>query len=160
MPAFGLEEADCLPGCPVTTVSTGTPQLMVPLASLESLERAWIDAGRFDSLPGGHDFFSMHLFVPQGIDKGGDTFARHFTPPPDTFEDPFTGSATGAMAAYLWRHGLIDTPRFTAQQGHWMHRPGEAFVEVVGPRDDIETVRVGGYAVEVMRGELLRPERD
>ncbi len=35
-----------------------------------------------------------------------------------------------------------------------MSRPGQAYVEVVGPRDDIETVKVGGSAVTVLRGEL------
>jgi trans-2,3-dihydro-3-hydroxyanthranilate isomerase len=35
-----------------------------------------------------------------------------------------------------------------------MGRPGQAFVEVVGPRDEIETVKVGGSAVTVLRGEL------
>lgn len=42
------------------------------------------------------------------------------------------------------------------QQGHWM-RPGEAFVEVIDPPGDIGTVKVGGYAVEVMRGETIPP---
>jgi len=74
--------------------------------------------------------------------------------PPDTFEDPFTGSATGGMAAYLWHYEMIDQPCFIAEQGHWIGRPGEASVEVVGPRHDIETVKVGGSAVAVLRGEL------
>ena len=59
------------------------------------------------------------------------------------------------MAAYLWRYGLIDRPQFTAEQGHWMDRPGQAFVEIIGPPENIETVRVGGNAALVMRGELV-----
>jgi len=59
------------------------------------------------------------------------------------------------MGAYLWHHDLIDRPVFVAEQGHWMQRPGQATVEVVGPRDDIETVKVGGSAVTVLRGELV-----
>jgi predicted PhzF superfamily epimerase YddE/YHI9 len=35
-----------------------------------------------------------------------------------------------------------------------MGRPGEAAVEVVGPRESIEAVRVAGRAVTVIRGEL------
>ena len=84
----------------------------------------------------------------------GQTFARHFGTPPDTFEDPFTGSATGGMAAYLWHYGLIDSPQFIAEQGHWMNRPGQAVVEVIGPRENIASVKVGGTAVTVLRGEL------
>jgi trans-2,3-dihydro-3-hydroxyanthranilate isomerase len=158
LPVFGLEESDALPGAPIMTVSTGTPQLMIPVVSLESLRRAQPDIRRYAEALKTGDFFSPHLFVLQGITEGGDTFARHFGLPPDTAEDPFTGSATGGMAAYLWHEGLLEQPKFVAQQGHWMGRPGEAFVEVVGPRDDIVTVRVGGYAAEVMRGEILVPE--
>lgn len=59
------------------------------------------------------------------------------------------------MAAYLWHYNLIAEPTFVAEQGHWMARPGQALVEVVGPRDNIETVKVGGSAVTVLRGELM-----
>ena len=58
------------------------------------------------------------------------------------------------MAAFLWRYGLLDEPYFTAEQGHWMNRPGEAHVEVVGPRDDVQAVKVGGSAVLVTEGVL------
>ena len=68
-------------------------------------------------------------------------------------EDPFTGSATGCMAAYLRRHRLVGA-RFTAEQGHWMGRPGRAEVEVLGSPDDIEGVRVGGTGVVLMQGTL------
>ncbi len=70
-------------------------------------------------------------------------------------EDPFTGSATGGMAAYLWHYGLLEKPHFIAEQGHWMKRPGQASVEIVGPPEDIQTVKVGGPAVTVLRGELM-----
>jgi predicted PhzF superfamily epimerase YddE/YHI9 len=35
-----------------------------------------------------------------------------------------------------------------------MGRPGIGTVEVVGPRENIETVKVGGGAVAVLCGEL------
>jgi trans-2,3-dihydro-3-hydroxyanthranilate isomerase len=108
---------------------------------------------KYAALRNASDFFSPHLFCLQGIEQGA-TFARHFGVPPDVMEDPFTGSATGGMAAYLWHYGLIQHPTFIAEQGHWMNRPGEAYVEVIGPREDIQTVKVGGAAVTVLRGEL------
>ncbi|HVF90365.1 MAG TPA: PhzF family phenazine biosynthesis protein [Blastocatellia bacterium] len=152
---FGLSAGDALPGAPVQTVSTGTPQLMIPLRGLEPLRRALLDAKAYGELRASGDFFSPHLFCLEGATPRGRTCARHFGVPPDTMEDPFTGSATGGMAAYLWHYGLIDRPRFIAEQGHWMHRPGEATVEIIGPPDAIETVKVGGPAVTVMRGELF-----
>jgi trans-2,3-dihydro-3-hydroxyanthranilate isomerase len=155
LPAFGLTLDDALPGLPIQTVSTGTPQLMIPLRGLESLRRAQVNPAAYTALRKEGDFFSPHLFVLGGATAEGQTFARHFGTPPDTTEDPFTGSATGGMAAYLWHHGLIESPKFIAEQGHWMNRPGRAIVEVVGERDAIETVKVGGSAVTILRGELI-----
>ena len=155
LPAFGLGPDDMLPNVVAQTVSTGTPMLMVPLRDHAALRRAQVDIGAYQRLRAGGDFFSPHLFCLGGATEAGDTFARQFGIPPDTSEDPFTGSATGSMAAYLWRNGLIDRPHFVAEQGHWMHRPGHAEVEIVGPRDAIETVKVGGSAVTVLRGELV-----
>lgn len=156
LPAFGLDESDLLPGALIQTVSTGTPQIMIPLRGHASLRKAVLDVEKYAALRARSDFFSPHLFCLQGVEQGA-TFARHFGVPPDTPEDPFTGSATGGMAAYLWRYGLIETPAFLAEQGHWMGRPGLAYVEVVGPREAIETVKVGGSAVTVLRGELTLP---
>ena len=153
LPAFGLAAADVLPEALIQTVSTGTPQIMIPLKSHESLKRARLDVEKYVALRENGDFFSPHLFCLGGVENGA-TFARHFGVPPDTLEDPFTGSATGGMAAYLWHYELIEQPTFTAEQGHWMSRPGQAQVEVIGARNDIQTVKVGGPAVTVIRGEL------
>jgi len=154
MPLFGLVPEDALPDTPIQTVSTGTPQLMIPLRDFKALRSAVINISAYSTFRKGSDFFSPHLFCLGGVTSEGNTFARHFGVPPDTMEDPFTGSATGGMAAYLWHYGLIDSPTFVAEQGHWMNRPGRAYVTVIGSRDEIETVQVGGEAITVIRGEL------
>ncbi len=155
-PIFGLSPADLLPDVPVQTVSTGTPQLMLAVRGHDALRRARLDPVAYDRLrqESGNEFFSAHVFALGGATPKGDVFARHFTGPPASFEDPFTGSATGGMGAYLWHYGLLKSPRFVAEQGHWLDRPGAAAVEVIGPRDAIETVRVAGPAVAVVRGEM------
>jgi trans-2,3-dihydro-3-hydroxyanthranilate isomerase len=154
LPIFGLRAEDVLPGVPIQIVSTGTAQLMLPLSSLEALRRARMDVAAYEAFRSRANFFSPHLFCLQGVTPAGQTFARHFGTPPDLLEDPFTGSATGGMAAYLWHYGLIDQPTFVAEQGHWLNRPGQGSAEVIGPRHDIQTVKVGGPAVTILRGEL------
>jgi len=154
LPIFGLTPDHALPKAPIQTVSTGTPQLMIPLRNLEALRCALLRITEYNQFRARADFFSPHLFCMQGFTANGLTAARHFGTPPDTLEDPFTGSATGGMAAYLWHYGLIEHPKFVAEQGHWMQRPGRATVEVVGPREDIQAVKVGGGAVTILRGEL------
>ena len=89
-----------------------------------------------------------------GFGSAGDTAARLLMAPPSPAEDPFTGSATGCLGAYLWHEGLIEAPAFTAEQGHGMGRPGQAKVEALGPREAPVGVRVEGAGVVLMRGEL------
>jgi predicted PhzF superfamily epimerase YddE/YHI9 len=69
-------------------------------------------------------------------------------------EDPFTGSATGCLGAYLAREGLVGL-RFIAGQGDWMGRPGRAEVEILGPAAAPEGVAVAGTGVVLMSGDLL-----
>ncbi len=152
MPAFGLTPDALLPGYPIQTVSTGTPQLMIPVRDLDALRPVQVNAPLFNHLREEGDWFSPHLFCAQGVTSEGQTFARHVGP---TLEDPFTGSATGGMAAYLYHYGIIKQTEFIAEQGHWIDRPGKANVMIVGSPDDIETVKVGGSAVTVLKGELF-----
>lgn len=152
--ALGLDPHDILDDPPVQTVSTGTPMLMIRVRDLEALRRAHMDFDAYRRLRDRGDFFSPHLYCLPGLSEDAATFARHFGLPPDTLEDPFTGSATGAMAAHLWRHDQLDEPRFVAEQGHGMGRPGRAYVDVLASAAGVERVRVGGHAVTVVQGTL------
>jgi len=157
LPVFGLTQQDLAPNSPIQTVSTGTPQLMIHVRDLDVLRKLNTNTSAYRQIHASGDWFSTHIFCMQAINPNATTFARHLSPPPDIFEDPFTGSATGGMAAYLWHYGHLVNRSFTAEQGHWMQRPGQAYVEVIGPCDEIETVKVGGMAVSVLNGTLKLP---
>ncbi|GAB3295219.1 PhzF family phenazine biosynthesis protein [Hymenobacter tenuis] len=155
LPLFGLTPDDLVPGSVVQTVSTGTPQLMVFLRDAAALRRAHLpQPAALEEYRQHHQFFSSHLFCLGGATPAGDTFARHLCTPPDVLEDPVTGSATGGMAAYLWHYGYLAEPQFTAEQGHWLGRPGTVQVSIQGPRHAIESVRIGGTGVIVLEGHL------
>lgn len=154
-PLFNLAPDDLLPGAPIQTVSTGTPQLMLLVRDQEALRRATPpEPATYARYRAASDFFSPHLFCLGGATANGHTFARHFGTPPDIIEDPVTGSATGGMAAYLWRYAYLAQPDFIAEQGHWLGRPGTVAVHVAGPREAIEFVRIGGTGVVVVEGKL------
>lgn len=155
--AVGLEAADIIH--PPQVVSTGLPMCITVLKDQETLRRAALDPaalGRFRDALGVEDGDVLEPFLVTlgGISDEASTFSRLLLAPPLPPEDPFTGSATGAMAAYLWSNGLIDAPDFIAEQGHWMGRPGQAKVSVIGPADDISGVRVSGTGYVLMRGFL------
>lgn len=154
---YGLEASDVI--ATPQMVSTGTLYCVTVLKDQAALRRAVLDLAKlevFRAIDGSPDASLMEPFLVTlgGLSKAGDTFSRLLLAPPSLPEDPFTGSATGCMGAYLWHHGLISTPGFTAEQGHWMGRPGQAQVEVLGPPEAITGVKVGGQGCILMRGEL------
>lgn len=148
---------------PPQLVSTGLPFCITLLRDRAVLERVRLVT---EALPdfmravgqGDVDMMEPYWITLEGATAAGDTFARLLLAPPSPAEDPFTGSATGAAAAYLWSRGLIDAPAYVAEQGHGMGRPGQAQVEVLGPRDAITGVRVSGQGHVVMSGHVYLPE--
>lgn len=167
LPICGLASSDFNDSAP-QTVSTGTPQLMIALKNRTALEHIRIDNQALDALYQQGDFFSVHFFCLEQQNGLPCTFARHFVPPPNAFEDPFTGSATGGMAAYLWQNGLLTTTGFWAYQGAGIQRPGEAWVEVLPVENKADHphagktapagVSVSGQAVTVITGQINVPQ--
>jgi len=152
---LGLATADVLVSPQPQTVSTGSPMLMVGLASLDALDRCAPDRAVLFADPG-RPFMSVHAFVR--LSGTGPAFAaRHFSPPGDVLEDPVTGSACGAMSALAFATGVIDRAVFQVRQGDHVGRPGTAHVEVLGRPDAISGVRVGGDAVAVASGRIFLP---
>ena len=157
--ALRLREDDLFPGVTPQTVSTGTPQLMIALASRDALDRADPDR-RALFRRDGRDWLSVHVFA-RGEDATASSgppvvlVARHFADVGDILEDPFTGSATGGMAGYCARYGIVRERRYAVAQGMHVHRPGRAEVEVGGePPDAIGRITVAGPAVTVLRGTM------
>jgi trans-2,3-dihydro-3-hydroxyanthranilate isomerase len=157
--ALRLDDADLLAGATPQTVSTGTPQLMIALASRDALDRVQPD--RRALFPRDREWFSVHVFArgADGLgpaqDDGAALVARHFADFGDVKEDPFTGSATGGMAAYCARYGIVRERSYAVEQGMHVHRPGRAHVEVGGnPPHEIGRIVVAGPAITVLRGTM------
>lgn len=144
-------------------VSTGLPFCITVLRDRAALEAAELNLEALAVLgrslgADGIDMMEPFLVVQEGATAAGDTFSRLLMAPPSPPEDPFTGSATGAMASYLWQHGLMGKAEFVAEQGHGLGRPGQARVARVGPADALEGVRVAGEGFVLMRGTVDLPE--
>lgn len=147
---------------PPQMVSTGLPFCVTVLRDLEALRAAKLaqeplrkvmEAGGYS----GSDMAEPFIVTLEGASEAGDTFSRLLMLPPSPPEDPFTGSATGAMAAYLWKYGLMPKDTFTAEQGHDLGRPGQATVTRVGPADAMTGIKVAGRGYILMRGQVNLP---
>ncbi|MXW27171.1 MAG: PhzF family phenazine biosynthesis protein [Dehalococcoidia bacterium] len=151
---LGISASDLLAEAPPQVISTGTRQAMIPVRSLAVLEQVSPDLERLAALETAEGYFSTHVFALETYDPANRVHSRHFGPSSGVWEDPVTGSATGGMAAYLWRHGLLREASYTVEQGHLMGRPGRVEVEVEGEGDTPMVVRIAGTAVTVLRGSI------
>jgi trans-2,3-dihydro-3-hydroxyanthranilate isomerase len=145
---------------PPQLVSTGLPWLIVPLRSRKAMEDMSVNVAAFEKvvqrLP--KNVVDVYVTSLDPIDRRATTHSRaFFLSSGSVIEDPATGSASGCLGAYLVRRRLIDVnerTRITNEQGHAVDRPSMIDVHVWSRADGtIESVRVGGTVVEVMRGE-------
>jgi len=147
-------------GPPPEVVSTALPQLMVPVksrAALAALPSAGMGSELAALLRGLGSDCAM-LYAP-GEAAGITAHCRMFAPGLGVPEDPATGSAAGALGAYLVRRRGAAAPdgvaRFVLEQGVEIGRPSRIEVRVtVGDRGAITGVYVGGTAVRVITGDV------
>ena len=141
---------------PVQVVSTGTPQLMIPLESLTALRQARPDAARLGELRTKAGFFSVHAFTTETVEAGSSAHSRHWGfHESGLFEDPVTGSASGGMVCYLLHYGVLEPGTYRLEQGDQVQRPGRVQAEVgYDGEGRIAPPKIGGQAVTVMRGTI------
>ncbi len=144
-------------------VSTGLPFCVTVLRDHDALRAAQLNEGPLRQVAAAAGYSGSEMAEPflvtlKGATDAGDTFSRLLMAPPSPPEDPFTGSATGAMATYLWKYGLMPKDKFVAEQGHDMGRPGQAIVTRDGPADAMSGIKIAGKGFVLMRGQVDLPE--
>ena len=119
--AVGLDEDRLLPdGLPAEVVSTAFPQLMVPAQGLKDLEEIELDQTALRKVFEILDTNCFMIFTRQTIQPNSTVHARMFAPTLGVPEDPATGSASGALGAYLVRHGILEArPTTTSRDTRW-----------------------------------------
>ena len=152
-------EAIAASGLPVQVVSTGIPAMMVPVRSLSEVQS--LDFSRLNTTALNHVCRLLHtedvmVFTLQTERPQSSVHARNFAPLLGVPEDPATGSASGAMGAYLVHHRAVPiagpTVRIISEQGAEIGRPSQVFIEVDLRGPDIAAVRVSGQVVLVAEG--------
>jgi trans-2,3-dihydro-3-hydroxyanthranilate isomerase len=157
---LSLDEGEIgAPGWEPEMVSCGLPFFVLPVRDLDAIGRARLDPGAVETHLQGAWSRQLYPITPRPADSGFDVRVRMFGSGVGIYEDPATGSAAAALAAYLGkRAGSDGTHRWRIEQGVEMGRPSliEAEADVRG--GSVTAVRVGGRAVMVSRGTLTFPE--
>jgi trans-2,3-dihydro-3-hydroxyanthranilate isomerase len=160
--ALGLAREDLDESLPIQVITTGLPCLAVPLRSLADLRDVHINSNLLAEIYQRHGGIGCHAFTRETLEVGASrAHARFFAPADNIPEDPATGSACGALGAYLVHHGGLSLEpedgryKFAIEQGDFIHRPSRINLNVKGAAGNVEEVKVGGPAVLVARGEVV-----
>ena len=150
--ALGIPKDDFDPALPIQTVSTGMPFIIAPLRSLPVIQNLKVDPNRMARYAEECDGKFFYFVTRETVDPTARLHARMIF---YNGEDPATGSAAGCTAAWMAAHGVAASDeRVLIEQGIEMKRPSRIFVTATRKGDSVVNVRVGGNAVEVMRGEV------
>lgn len=150
---LSVSPTDLVSDAPILNISTGRPNLIVvfkKLATIKTLQPDWTRIREYFST--GDRQRGFYFLTTETETPTARYHARKLTP---RNEDPATGSAAGCAAAYFVHQGWVKSgERISMEQGAEMGRPSELFVSSEKMGDKFGNVRVGGYSVRSLRGEL------
>ena len=153
---LGLEPSAIRIDMPIACVSTGIWSCYVPLVSPDTLAAITIDHQLITSLwPEEEGLAGIYPFAITGGKLQSNslrTQGRFFCPPKYGIpEDPVTGTASGALAAYLIHHGVLSADgELEAHQGLEMGSPGSLYACQTSTGE----IKIRGQAVAIYRGKL------
>ncbi|PZV07577.1 MAG: phenazine biosynthesis protein [Leptolyngbya sp.] len=155
-PVLGLETTDIDLRFPIQEVSTGIPFIIMPLKTLEALQRIQVKSDRLPALLDPLEAKMIFCFCPDVRHPANHFSARMFAHALGIPEDPATGSANGCFAGYLAHYEYLGTPIVTArvEQGYEMGRPSLILLKAEKTEARIE-VSVGGKVILVAQGEFV-----
>jgi trans-2,3-dihydro-3-hydroxyanthranilate isomerase len=149
---LGSDGSEIASEWPSQIVSTGLPFAIVPIRDSQSLANLKPDLVRVGTLLEGTGAKFCYFICPDEREEWHELHARMFF---YGGEDPATGSAAGCAVSWIVRHGVAESDeQILIRQGVEMGRPSEIFVRATRDGENVTNVRVGGYAVEVLRGTV------
>jgi len=136
---------------PSQIVSTGLPFAIVPIRDSKSLASLKPDLAKVGALLEGTGARFCYFISPERQGRLEVRARMLFY----GGEDPATGSAAGCAVSWMVRHGVAKSDeQILIHQGIEARRPSEIFVRATRDGEKVTNVRVGGYAVEVLRGTM------
>lgn len=155
--ALGLSKEDLECSYPIGFASTGLWDLMLPLKGLAAMRKISPNHGELARINRAQGVVSTHAWCFETEEAGHDLHVRNLAAAVGIPEDPVTGTANGALGAFLVHKGIVGCApdvTLTVEQGYEIDRKGLVRVEVAAPAGKIERVRVGGTAVTVLSGTM------
>jgi PhzF family phenazine biosynthesis protein len=134
-------------------ISTGLPDIMMPVASQADLNAMEPDMKALSDLSARYEVVGVHAFT---LDAEDDVTAhtRNFAPLYDIDEEAATGTSNGALTYYFYLNNIIDAKaNCKIIQGEKMDRPSVILTDIQAENDKC-LIKVGGSGVILAEGEI------
>ena len=135
-------------------ISTGLPDIMMPVADRESLKAISPDFPALSALSQRYEVVGVHAFTTDA-EEGTTCHVRNFAPLYDIDEEAATGTSNGALTYYGYLNGFIksgDNCKFL--QGEKMDRPSIILSHIQASDDESCNIQVGGSGVILAEGDI------
>jgi trans-2,3-dihydro-3-hydroxyanthranilate isomerase len=143
---------------PVEVVSTGLPVLIVPIRTLTAMKSMQVNHSAIRDVCARLGTNGIMVYTTMTLEENSTVHTRMFAAPIGIPEDPATGSASGALGAYLVKNGVVEvgpTTEVVIEQGYEIDRPSRILVQVFSDDDMIQNIKVGGQVVMVAEGKMV-----
>ncbi len=147
----GLPEDALRTDLPLSFADIGPQFVLIPVRDLAALKALQVDVQvRHRLLAAGHAVQSIFVFADEAYSDDADFAVRMIFDAGGLREDPATGSANAAFAAYLYRErgALGDV---VVEQGFEINRPSRLYLKVGAQQ------QVGGKVQPVLSGQITVP---
>ena len=138
-------------------VSCGFDQIIVPIGDRQAIRGAVGNIDAIADLTDRRGVGGLTMFCPETYGQVADFHCRFFHPHVGTDEDVASGTALGAVAAYVVEHGLMPASEHVlvvTEQGHALGRPNLAELHVSAPAGRVAAVDLTAGGAVVMRGSF------
>jgi trans-2,3-dihydro-3-hydroxyanthranilate isomerase len=157
--ALGVQKAQIVDSpFPVEIVSTGLPVLIVPIRTLTAIKSMEVNHSAVREICARLGTNGIMVYTTMTLEESATVHTRMFADPIGVPEDPATGSASGALGAYLVKNGVVEvgpTTEVVIEQGYEIDRPSRILVQVFSDDDIIQEIKVGGQVVMVAEGKMM-----
>ncbi|HYK73186.1 MAG TPA: PhzF family phenazine biosynthesis protein [Pseudoneobacillus sp.] len=155
--SLGIEEADLIPELPIQIVSTGLPDIIIPVKNLSVLKNINPNFPLIKEISKKWNVIGYHVFTLETL-QSSSAHCRNFAPLFGINEESATGTANAALACYLSKYRVVDKDHIHFEQGYVMNRPSEIAVKLAFDAGEISNVQVGGFSSLYEKRRILIEE--
>ncbi len=137
-------------------IGAGGVDYVYARASLAHVRQAKVNSAAFDALAL-DETIGVYLYTDGGEAEDANFHARMFAPNAGIIEDPATGSAAASLPGQIALSEVLADGEhgWVIEQGFEMGRPSRIHARLVVSDGAVTSVRIGGAAVPVQRGEFM-----